>query len=382
MSKPLAQVRKELRVEWYRSPLEPTKLRELMQRSDLQAWWQAGGHLALVAGTGVLTYLLWQQQSWAAFALLLFIYGTFSSFLPGAAVHELGHGTVFRTRWLNKLFLYVFSLPSWWNPFDYALSHTYHHRYTLHPEGDREVILPLEPTPSLSVALTLLTISFFSRPVNIFGRGGLFTATLDTLRTAFGIGVPPNTPARRWLGALRTDQAREVGKARWWARAVLLFHMVVVVVAIVTGLWVLPILLSIATFVGPWWLYAVGMTQHTGLRNDVADFRKCVRSVRLDPLSTFLYWRMNWHTEHHMYAGVPSYNLKKLSREIAADLPAPRTLLGAWREMREIRERQRADPTYQFDVPLPATARNGRTSAPTTADDRSVGDLAPGGLTD
>jgi len=49
---------------------------------------------------------------------------------------------------------------------------------------------------------------------------------------------------------------------------------------------------------------------------------------------------MNWHLEHHMYAGVPCYNLKKLNSEIKDDLPVPRTLFGAWKEMRETWNRQ------------------------------------------
>ena len=65
---------------------------------------------------------------------------------------------------------------------------------------------------------------------------------------------------------------------------------------------------------------------------------------------------MNWHTEHHMYAGVPCYNLSRLAREIAADMPEPRTLAAAWSEMRETWRRQRSDPAYQYDTPLPATA--------------------------
>ena len=98
-----------------------------------------------------------------------------------------------------------------------------------------------------------------------------------------------------------------------------------------------------------------------------------------DPISTFLYWRMNWHTEHHMYAGVPCYNLIKLVRAIAADMPEPRTLLGAWREMLQIWNRQLDDPDYQYDTPLPVTAGD-------TAQDEqdnlegSIGVLAPSGL--
>ena len=77
-----------------------------------------------------------------------------------------------------------------------------------------------------------------------------------------------------------------------------------------------------------------------------------------------------------MYASVPCYNLAKLYREIADDMPKPRTVIGAWREMRETWRRQQTDPSYQYDTPLPETA--GRLA---TADQdplsASIGDLAP-----
>jgi hypothetical protein len=38
--------------------------------------------------------------------------------------HELGHGTVFKTKWLNTAFLYVFSVLFWWDPIDYAVCST------------------------------------------------------------------------------------------------------------------------------------------------------------------------------------------------------------------------------------------------------------------
>ena len=115
---------------------------------------------------------------------------------------------------------------------------------------------------------------------------------------------------------------------------------------------------------------------HCGLRDNLSDFRLCTRSIKLDPLSTFLYWRMNWHTEHHMYADVPCYNLRKLSKEIASDMPEPRTLIGAWREMRETWHRQKTDPGYQFDTPLPATFGTAKRRE-RDALDESIGDLAP-----
>ena len=80
-----------------------------------------------------------------------------------------------------------------------------------------------------------------------------------------------------------------------------------------------------------------------------------------------------------MYAGVPCYNLKKLSLAIAHDMPEPRTLIGAWREMLEIRRQQIRTPNYQFDTPLPASA-NKILMDNTDELASSIGELAPKGL--
>ena len=80
-----------------------------------------------------------------------------------------------------------------------------------------------------------------------------------------------------------------------------------------------------------------------------------------------------------MYAGVPCYNLKKLSQAIVHDMPEPRTLMGAWREMLEIRRQQIGNPNYQFDTPLPAAA-NKTLMDKTDELASSIGELAPEGL--
>jgi fatty acid desaturase len=376
---PLAEVRKTLRVDWYRCRIEHAKLRELSKRSDLQGGFQAGGHLALFAVTGALAYLFWSQQLWLGFVLALFAHGTVASFFVGVAPHELGHGTVFRTKWLNKFFMYLFSLLSWWDPFDYASSHTYHHRYTLHPEGDRENLLPLEPSIKSTFMLQLFTVNLLTQRGRTFGKGGLISTLIVTIQGAFGIVGSPEIPINEWIRALHADQPEEYRKSIRWSRILLLFHGSVLLISIITGVWVLPLIFTVAPFIANWAAYFVGLTQHCGLREDTTDFRKCVRSVRVPALWEFLYWRMNWHTEHHMYAGVPCYNLKKLYHEIADDMPEPRTLLGAWREMRETWQRQKIDPTYQFDTPLPPTAKSVRTDAANELE-HSIGELAPEGL--
>ena len=117
---------------------------------------------------------------------------------------------------------------------------------------------------------------------------------------------------------------------------------------------------------------------HCGVRSNVSDFRKCVRTSTLDPISEFLYWHMNWHLEHHMYAGVPCYNLKKLHRLVAHDMPKPRTLVGAWREMKDTWERQQIDPNYELDTPVPTPIKHKQTDVNSLAS--SIGDLAPKAL--
>ena len=69
-------------------------------------------------------------------------------------------------------------------------------------------------------------------------------------------------------------------------------------------------------------------------RDNLPDFRLCLRTIQLDLLTSFLYWLIERHIEHHMFVGAPCYNLDRLSLEIADDMPAPRSLLDAWREMR------------------------------------------------
>lgn len=376
---PLAETRDALKIRWYRSPLDPARFRELSQRSDLSGWLQAGGHFALFVVTGSLVFYFWSAKIWPAFIAALFAHGTIGTFFRGTSTHELGHGTVFRTPWLNKFFLYLFSLLSWWNPFDYACSHTYHHRFTLHPEGDREVLLPIHPNVGRTFLLQLFTINLFTQPGRTFGKGGLFSTIWVTILDATGRIGDTKVPANEWLAALHADQPAEHRRSMWWSRLQLAFHGSILAIAIATGLWVLPLIFTFFSFIANWLSYFVSLPQHCGLRENTSDFRKNVRSMKLHPFVEFLYWHMNWHIEHHMYAGVPCYNLGKLHREVKDDMPEPRTLTGAWREMLETWRRQQDDPAYQYDTPLPPTARTEpRRRGP--GDDSSIGDLAPKGL--
>ena len=376
---PLEKVRKELKVKWQRPRIEAERLRQLNERSDVQGWLQAGGHLLLWLVTGAFVYYFWSLTMWLAFLIALFCHGVVASFFIPAA-HELGHSTVFKTKILNQIFLYFYSCLGWWNHFDYSASHTYHHRYTLHPDGDRENLLPISPLVGPFFLVQLLTINLMTQTGRTFSKGGLCSTIYLTYLNALGRVGSLEVPAHEWQQALHEDQPELHKSSILWARFLMLFHSLVVLASIVSGYWSFALIISFSPFIANWCAYALGMTQHCGLKENDNDFRKAARSVKTNPLFEFLYWRMNWHTEHHMFAGVPCYNLKSLYYEIADQMPKPRTLIEAWREMRATWRQQQSDPANVFDTPVPPIASGGHSGASNEALESSIGDLAPKGL--
>lgn len=96
------------------------------------------------------------------------------------------------------------------------------------------------------------------------------------------------------------------------------------------GWWALPLVTTLSRFYASGIQYLCNTTQHIGLLDNVSDFRLSTRTIILNPLLRFLYWHMNFHIEHHMYAAVPCYRLGTLHRLIRHDLPpSPRGLLAA-----------------------------------------------------
>ena len=367
---PLAEVRKHRRVRWYRCPIEPAKLRELAQPDDARGLLQAMGHLGLWAGTGAVAWYLFSRELWWGFLVALFLHGTVAAFFT-APHHELCHTTVFRTKRLNEVFLRVFSFLGWLNFEIYRFSHSYHHRFTLFLEGDREEVLPVKPSLRALYLLQLFT-------VNVTG-GYQSRGLIPTLKNFVEIALNRfDNPFNSWGAELYEGHPAERMKAVRWARSVLLGHAAVIALCVGVGEPVVAVLVSGSVFFANWLRYFVGVPMHCGLRSHVPDFRKCVRTITLDPVSQFLYWHMNWHLEHHMYAAVPCYNLEKLHRAVAHDMPQPRTLIGAWREMRATWRRQRTDPDYEHDTPVPAPVADAGESADPLA--ASIGGLAPRAL--
>jgi fatty acid desaturase len=328
---------KERKIAWYRSPVDRETLAQLNQRSDWKGLLQTLGHLGLLALTAAAAFYAAGQLPVVVLLLILFLHGTFYAFLLNG-FHELCHKSVFKTKALNVFFLQLVSFLSWYNPVLFWASHQEHHKYTLHPPDDLEVVLPIQLT------LKDFLKSAVVNPWDFYGR------LKASLRLSFG------RLEGEWENALfAAPEKSELRRSLFnWARFHLLGHTLLTAVSLYFGLWLVPVLVTLAPFYGGWLLFLCNNTQHIGLQDNVPDFRLCTRTIYLNPFVRFLYWQMNYHTEHHMYAAVPCYNLAKLHAAIRDDLPhCPSGLVETWKEIIAILKKQQLDPTYQYVAELP-----------------------------
>ena len=146
-SVPMTETGGSKEIRWLRVPVDKEILRALTRRTDWEGFLQVVPFLAIISITGGVTWLAWGRQPWFVVVPLLFLHGTCSCFMLNG-FHELVHGTVFKTRALNSLFLWMFSFLGWSNPVAFRASHMKHHLNTLHPPYDLEVVLPIQLTPA------------------------------------------------------------------------------------------------------------------------------------------------------------------------------------------------------------------------------------------
>lgn len=324
------------RIRWYRTPLDKETLARLNTRSDLKGGLQSLGHLGLMVLTGGLALYGVGHWPWWVVVFIVFLHGTIASFAING-VHELVHKSVFKTQWLNQLFVRIYAFIGWINFEHFYNSHMRHHQYTLHPPDDLEVVLPIR----------IMVKHFFKGGfINPLGIRYILKNTLRLARGKF---------EGEWENVLFPADQPEKGRPTiMWARTLLVGHALILALAIYFKLWLLPVLTSCTPLYGSWLFFLCNNTQHIGLQDNVADFRLCCRTFTVNPLVQFLYWHMNFHIEHHMYAAVPCYNLAKLHKAIEHDLPpCPCGIIATWQEIAAIQKKQNETPEYQHAAPLP-----------------------------
>lgn len=318
--------------EWHCCDIPRKRLKQLMRRSDGPGLRNFGLWLALLFGSGYLAYLSWGTW-WAVPAFLVF--GTIWS-SSDARWHECGHGTPFRTRWINEAFYHLCSFMTLREAYLWRWSHARHHTHTIITGRDPEIQV-MRPADLAAIGLDFINL--------VGGLGEL----KKIFAHAFGIvshevrGFVPESERWKMIWSSRV-YVLIIGGTAGWAFAIGSF---------------LP-LMFVATprFYGGWLHQLFALTQHAGLAENVTDHRLNTRTVYMNPVWRFLYLNMNYHIEHHMFPMVPFHALPALHEEIKDQLPRTYDgIIDAYREIIPTLIRQAQDP-YHFTLrELPEPAR-------------------------
>ena len=319
--------------EWYHSEVPRAVMKELMKRSDGAAIRDTAiyyGLMILCASVGVALFpSWWSLPFWLAYGVL---YGSASD----SRWHECGHGTAFKTAWMNNVVFEIASFMIMRNSTTWRWSHARHHTDTYIVGRDPEIAVmrPAEIVKILLAFTGILDVWAYLRGLVINAVSGPTAAEKTFI------------PESDWA---RVTQVARVSAAIYLATGL-------------AALWLqslLPLLLiGGPRLYGVWHAILTGLFQHGGLADNVLDHRLNARTVLINPVSRFIYWNMNYHIEHHMFPMVPYHALPRLHEIIKADLPAPTpSIWAAYREMWPAWLRQMRHEDYYIRRDLPPTAR-------------------------
>jgi fatty acid desaturase len=280
--------------DWFRSEVPRKRMKELMRRSDYPAIRDTAiwlGLMVMFAGLGI---ALW--GSWWAVPFFL-AYGVLYGSTSDSRWHETGHGTAFKSRWLDEALYQLASFMIMRDPTVWRWSHTRHHTDTLILGRDPE-IAAMRPA-----RLARLLVNFFG---------------LVDVPVAFGLMF------RHASGRLTAEEADfvpepERHKVYRTARIDLAIYAVTIASAVAFRSWLPVVLIGGPRIYGAFMLNVYALTQHAGLGENALDHRLNTRTVKMCVVNRFLYWNMNYHVEHHMFPMVPYYRLPELHEEVKHD---------------------------------------------------------------
>ena len=320
--------------EWYKPQIDKKTLKELSKRSDLAGWRHIIIYIVSMVFLGLLCTYYW--GTW----LFILFYFAYCTLWGGADAiwHECGHRTAFKTRKLNNFFYFIASFLNNFEPIRWRWSHSLHHSYTASVDPhDFEV----EESIFSKYSLFTFLIRFIPGYYFLILHKSLH---LEIIKHALGI----ETKVMRECIPLEKKQLCIISSRIFVALWILI---------IFSSYWV-GSLLPIFLFLIPKFFISLnvlwGLTQHMGLKEDTKDHRESTRSVRLNPVFSFIYWKMEYHIEHHMFPMVPSYNLPKLHEVIKDQLPKPQTLFEAYKEIIPAIIKKAKDPSYYIPVKIPS----------------------------
>ena len=317
--------------KWTRIKVDPQLLKPLMVREDARPLRDMAAWLGLMGLCACVT-ILWYESWW--FILPYYLYTVLYSTGSQSREHETGHGTAFKTKILNQFFFELTSFMVLRESFLRTKSHDIHHQHTILTAQDPEIVTPSPPN------YRALILNLFMIERSFKGLRDLCVHSLNRLTEKDRANGFQSLPA----GALI--------KARLWIAILLL----VGAAAFYFSSWI-PLLLigPLPTMLGGTLRHLFALSQHVGLAQNVYDHRMNTRTIYLGPITGFLYLNMQYHLEHHLYPNVPYYHLPALHQVIKDKCPpAYHGLWPVFAEMLPVLWRQRSEPGYHIQRPLPA----------------------------
>ena len=316
--------------EWYQTPVARDKMRELLIRRNGPGIVNTLTWFAIIFGSGYL-FVLWWGAWYAVFPYI--IYSTLYASTSDSRWHESGHGTVFKSDWMNNVLYEISSFMVFRQSSVWRWSHARHHSDTIIPGLDPEIAVPKPPQ------LRKIILDFF-------GMNGLISEVKKIISHSIG-RIDPE---------VATYVPHEEYKTIFLkARLYVAIYATVIILSIVLGSLLPLMLIGLPTLLGSWLMPIYTLTQHSGLEENVLDHRLNSRTVYMNRVNRFLYMNMNYHIEHHMFPLVPYHNLPKLHELIKDDCPKPYSgLFEAYKELIPALLKQRKDPLYKIDRKLPA----------------------------
>jgi MocE subfamily Rieske [2Fe-2S] domain protein len=322
--------------DWYQTPVPRATLRKLLERRDGPALRNTLLWFGLIFASGYAGYVFW-ETGWAV--LFFAVYGVLYASGSDSRWHEAGHGTAFKTDWMNNALYEIASFMIMRESTVWRWSHTRHHSDTIIVGRDPEIAVPRPPN------LRGIALGFFNLPIYPKYFRHLWSH-------AFGRMLPDE---KTYI------PETEFPKIYRKARVHLMIYAVVAGTACVTRS-VLPLMyVGLVNLYGTWLTVIYGLTQHAGLAENVLDHRLNCRTVYMNPANRFMYLNMNYHVEHHMFPLVPYHALPDLHQILKHDMPPPYPgLLAAYREIVPTLLKQVKDPAYHVKRSLPPPVKRTR----------------------
>jgi fatty acid desaturase len=317
--------------DWWAPKIDRELFRNLQKRNNYRAFISHGLYFLLMAAVGWLCAFLYSQGS-AWCILTFFVYGELFG-MCNSRLHESLHGTPFKTGFLNEIVYWIASTMEIRCPLTTRWSHFNHHSYTILTDMDLEIQAPRP------VKMWKVLIEFFYLYSTIFSL--VPTLVLQSL------GIPSKD-------ARHVVPENEMRKVFWSSRFVLVVHLAVIALAIVLKSWLPILLFTLPRLYGGSLIWALILAQHSGLAEDVLDHRLTTRTIHLNPILSWLYMHMEYHTEHHIYPNIPFHSLAKFRKAVDAQMPpAYPSLWKTYREEWPVLWRQRKEKDFFIKVKLP-----------------------------